>query len=121
MNINLIDSINCIKEKVSFNGDTAVILGSGLGEFANNLSSQYSIPFSQIPNYPISNVKGHDGEFIFGEISGKEILVAKGRAHLYEGYSKNIVSSQVKIFKNLIIKNLIITNSAGSLRKKNPP
>jgi len=121
MNINLIDSINCIKEKVSFNGDTAVILGSGLGEFANNLSSQYSIPFSQIPNYPISNVKGHDGEFIFGEISGKEILVAKGRAHLYEGYSKNIVSSQVKIFKNLGIKNLIITNSAGSLRKKNPP
>jgi len=121
MNINLIDSIKLIKDKVNFNGDIAVILGSGLGGFSKNLSSQYSIPFSQIPNYPISNVKGHDGEFIFGKISGKEILVAKGRAHLYEGYSKKTVSSQVKIFKNLGIKNLIITNSAGSLRKKNPP
>ena len=121
MNINLKDSINFIKGKVDFNGDTAVILGSGLGSFANNLSSKFSVSFSEIPNYPISNVKGHDGEFIFGKINGKEILVAKGRAHLYEGYSKNTVSSQVIILKNLGIKNLIITNSAGSLKKKNPP
>jgi len=121
MNINLIDPINFIKDKVHFNGETALILGSGLGDFANNLVERNSIPFSKIPNFPISSVKGHDGEFVFGKINGKEILVAKGRAHLYEGYSKNSVSSQVVIFKNLGIKNLIITNSAGSLKKKNPP
>ena len=121
MNQKVIDSVNFIKKTISFDGETAIILGSGLGKFSSNLSEQKIIPFSSIPNYPISNVRGHSGKLVFGKLNGKEILVAEGRSHLYEGYSKDIVSYPVLIFKELGIKNLIITNSAGSLKKKNPP
>tara|TARA_B110000438_G_scaffold204771_1_gene196499 strand:+ start:230 stop:1021 length:792 start_codon:yes stop_codon:yes gene_type:complete len=115
------ESVCFINNKVSFNGETAIILGSGLGDFANNLSKKNSISFSDIPSYPTSNVRGHNGELVFGKINGKEILVSKGRSHLYEGYSKEVVSYPVLIFKELGIKNLIITNSAGSLKRKTPP
>ena len=87
-----------IKKKVSFDGDTAIILGSGLGEFSSNLLNKKTIHFSAIPNYPISNVRGHKGELVFGELNGKKVLVSKGRSHLYEGYSKEIVAYPVLVF-----------------------
>ena len=115
MNQKLKESVRFIKKKVSFDGETAIILGSGLGEFSSNLLEQRTIHFSAIPNYPISNVRGHNGELVFGRINGKEILVANGRSHLYEGYSRDNVSYPVLIFKELGIKNLIITNSSVSI------
>ena len=121
MNQKLKESVRFIKKKVSFDGETAIILGSGLGDFSSNLMEEKTIHFSAIPNYPISNVRGHKGELVFGKLNGKEVLVAKGRSHLYEGYSKDFVAYPLLIFKELGIKNLIITNSAGSLKKKNPP
>ena len=82
MNQKLKESVRFIKKKVSFDGETAIILGSGLGEFSSNLMDKKTIHFSAIPNYPISNVRGHKGELVFGKLNGKEVLVAKGRSHL---------------------------------------
>ena len=74
---------NFILRETSFSGKTAIILGSGLGEYAGVLSEQKILAYSNIPYYPISNVEGHEGELVSGKIFGKEILIAKGRVHCY--------------------------------------
>ena len=112
---------NFILKETSFSGKTAIILGSGLGEYAELLSEQKILAFSKIPYYPISNVEGHAGELVSGKIFGKEILIAKGRVHCYEGYSLRKVTFPIRVFKKCGIRNLIITNSSGSLQKKNKP
>tara|TARA_X000000950_G_scaffold248089_1_gene306901 strand:- start:33 stop:836 length:804 start_codon:yes stop_codon:yes gene_type:complete len=112
---------NFILKETSFSGKTAIILGSGLGEYANILSEQNILAFSNIPYYPISNVEGHAGELVSGKIFGKEILIAKGRVHCYEGYSLREVTFPIRVLKKCGIKNLIITNSSGSIYKKNKP
>ena len=112
---------NFILKETSFSGKTAIILGSGLGEYADILSEQNILAFSNIPYYPISNVEGHVGELVSGKIFGKEILIAKGRVHCYEGYSLREVTFPIRVLKKCGIKNLIITNSSGSIYKKNKP
>tara|TARA_B100000989_G_scaffold204073_1_gene154436 strand:+ start:6168 stop:6971 length:804 start_codon:yes stop_codon:yes gene_type:complete len=112
---------NFILKETSFSGKTAIILGSGLGEYADILSEQNILAFSNIPYYPISNVEGHAGELVSGKIFGKEILIAKGRVHCYEGYSLREVTFPIRVLKKCGIKNLIITNSSGSIYKKNKP
>ena len=112
---------NFILRETSFSGKTAIILGSGLGEYAKKLSEQKNLAFSKIPYYPISNVEGHAGELVSGKIFGTEILVAKGRVHCYEGYSLREITFPIRVFKKCGIKNLIITNSSGSIEKKNKP
>ena len=110
-----------ILRKTSFCGKTAIILGSGLGEFAKILTDRKSLPYNEIPYYPISNVEGHSGEIVTGKVFGKEVIIANGRVHCYEGYTIRRVTFPVRVFKKCGIKNLIITNSSGSLKKENPP
>ena len=110
-----------ILRETSFSGKTAIILGSGLDEYASILSEQKILAYSNIPYYPISNVEGHAGELVSGKIFGKEILIAKGRVHCYEGYSLREVTFPIRVLKKCGIKNLIITNSSGSIYKKNKP
>ena len=110
-----------ILRETSFSGKTAIILGSGLGEYASILREQKILAYSNIPYYPISNVEGHAGELVSGKIFGKEILIAKGRVHCYEGYSLREVTFPIRVLKKCGIKNLIITNSSGSINKKNKP
>ena len=112
-----IQAANFILEKTSFNGDTAIILGSGLGKFSEILTERKKLSYRQIPNYPVSNVEGHKCELIVGKLSGKEILVASGRVHCYEGYSKEEVTFPIRTFSECGLKNLIITKSSGSLNK----
>mgnify|MGYP001170538876 FL=1 len=112
---------NFILRETSFRGKTAIILGSGLGEYAKIVSEQKNLSFSKIPYYPVSNVEGHAGELVSGKIFGTEILIAKGRVHCYEGYSLREVTFPIRVFKKCGIKNLIITNSSGSIEKKNKP
>ena len=84
-----------------FHGKTAVILGSGLGGFTDILTDQCTLPYAQIPHYPRSTVKGHSGELVTGMLEEKEILVAKGRVHCYEGYSRETVIFPIRVFKEL--------------------
>ena len=105
-----------IKKLLSrYQPETLLILGSGLSSLGEELENSTTIPYSKIKGFPVSSVVGHEGKLICGNISGKEILCMQGRFHLYEGYAPHIVTDIIKAFKILGIKNLIITNAAGSL------
>ncbi len=110
-----------ILSKSRFNGDTAIILGSGMGAFGDRLDDLINISYSDIPGYPLSTVKGHSGELSIGTIRDISLIVAKGRFHYYEGYDMETITLPVKLFHSLGVKKLIITNAAGSLSLNLPP
>ena len=92
-----------------------IILGSGLGNFAEEVSEAVSIPTENIPHYPVSTVSGHAGKWVFGVISGKRVLVMKGRVHFYEGYPMRQVVFPVHLMGETGIKTLIVTNASGGI------
>lgn len=100
---------------------TAIILGSGLGALAEDITSAITIPYKEIPGFPQSTVSGHKGCLIIGEINGQEVLCMQGRIHLYEGHAPENINLIIKVFQELGIKNLIVTNAAGSLDYDMPP
>lgn len=93
----------------------AVILGSGLGNFANELTDTVEIPTRDIPNYPVSTVQGHAGRWVFGNVSGKYILAMKGRVHFYEGYPMQQVVFPTHLMANIGIQTLVVTNASGGV------
>ena len=96
---------------------SAVILGSGLGNFVGFLENSITIPYADIPNYPLSTVAGHAGEWVFGYCRGKPIICAKGRFHYYEGLSMDNVALPVTVSHQLGCKSVFITNAAGCLNR----
>lgn len=99
----------------------AIILGSGLGGFANELSEAKTIETKDIPNYPISTVEGHIGRWVLGELERIEVLAIQGRVHYYEGYSIQRVAYPVHLLSELGVKALIVTNAAGGLNPQFAP
>lgn len=95
--------------------DVAIILGSGLGSVVDRLEDKIVIPFSNIPNFIQSKVKGHEGELIFAKINNKNVLAFKGRVHFYEGYSMKEVTFNIFVMKMLNVEKLIVTNSCGGI------
>ena len=91
------------------------VLGTGLGDFADHIDVEYEIPYSQIPNMPVSTVQGHAGTMIFGTISGKKVVAMKGRFHFYEGYTMQQVVFPIRVMAKLGIKYLFVSNAAGGL------
>jgi purine-nucleoside phosphorylase len=104
-----------IKSKTGFGGKIAVILGSGLGGFTHNVEIDHELDYSEIPNFPISTVEGHTGKLIFGKLKNQKILVMQGRFHFYEGYSMDQVTFPVRVFKQLGIEYLFVSNAAGGI------
>lgn len=94
---------------------TAVVLGSGLGGFASRLDRAASIPYSEIPNWPVSNVVGHEGRLVIGEAAGRPIAALSGRAHFYEGHDLRTVTFGTRVLGVLGVKTLILTNAAGGI------
>lgn len=109
---------HAILQHTGFNGKIGMIMGSGLGSIADILTEKKMLPYSKIPHYPQSSVEGHKGELIKGILNNKEVLVARGRVHCYEGFSIEEVGFPIQVFKKCGIRNIIITNSSGSLRKE---
>jgi purine-nucleoside phosphorylase len=93
----------------------AVVLGSGLGGFASSLGRAASIPYGDIPNWPASNVVGHEGRLVIGEVSGRSIAALSGRAHFYEGHDLRTVTFATRVLGELGVKTLILTNAAGGI------
>lgn len=109
---------NCLKQirqKTDFVPDIALVLGSGLGDFAKNIDVQGEIPYSAIQGFPVSTAPGHEGKFIYGTVGGKKIICMKGRVHMYEGYSPAEVVLPIRIMRLMGAKTLILTNAAGGL------
>lgn len=93
----------------------AIILGSGLGGLVNRLEILKEIPYTEIPNFPQSTVKGHKGTWIFGKLNGIDIVVLSGRFHYYEGYSMKEVTFPIQVMRELGIEKLILSNAAGGM------
>ena len=108
-------TINYIRDKIGgFEPEIGIILGSGLGDFADDFDS-VKISYNDIPGFEKSSVQGHKGQLVFAEINGKKVVMMQGRYHFYEGYSMQTVTYPVKVMKKLGIKTLIVTNAAGAV------
>ncbi len=98
-----------------------IILGSGLGKFADGIGEKIEVEYGEIPEFPISTAIGHEGKFVYGKLFNKDVIVMKGRVHFYEGYSIEDVVLPVRVMIYLGIKILIITNSSGAINKSLKP
>jgi len=105
-----------IREKTkNFLPEVGIILGTGLGGLVKEISVQFVLPYSEIPNFPLSTVEGHSGKLILGELSGKKVVVMQGRLHFYEGYSMEQIAFPVRVMKSLGIKTLLVSNACGGM------
>ena len=95
--------------------ETAVVLGSGLGDFADRLAGAYVSPYADVPNWPASTVIGHSGKLVIGNIGSRRVAALAGRAHFYEGHDLATVVFAVRVMGRLGVKQLILTNAAGGI------
>tara|TARA_B110000914_G_scaffold8278_1_gene6879 strand:+ start:517 stop:1326 length:810 start_codon:yes stop_codon:yes gene_type:complete len=109
------ESANFITEKTNFNPEIGIILGTGLGGLVSEIEIEHSLPYNEIPNFPLSTVEGHSGRLILGILGGKKVVAMQGRFHFYEGYSMEKVTFPVRVMKFLGIKNLILSNASGGV------
>lgn len=91
-----------------------IVLGSGLGKLADKIENPIVIPYKEIPGFPVSTAIGHKGNFIFGELGGKEVIAMQGRFHYYEGYPMDLVTIGIRVMKLLGIESLFVSNAAGA-------
>lgn len=107
-----------IRKEVGSTPDIAVILGTGLGDLVNHIEVKKEIDYKNIPNFPVSTVEGHSGKLIFGNLGGKYIMAMQGRFHYYEGYNMKEVTFPVRVFKELGVEKLFVSNAAGGMNKE---
>jgi len=106
-----------ISDKVKFTPEIGLVLGSGLGILANEIENPVYVNYSDIPNFPVSTVEGHEGRFVFGKLMGKSVVAMQGRFHFYEGYSMKEITFPIYVMKSLGVKHIILTNAAGGVNK----
>lgn len=106
---------NYIKERIQANPELGIILGTGLGGLVKEIEILDSIPYDEIPNFPVSTVDGHAGRLIYGKLGDKKVLAMQGRFHYYEGYNMQEVTFPVRVMKFVGIKNLFVSNASGGL------
>lgn len=109
------ETASYLRGRMPFFPKTAVILGTGLGNLATQITDRTEILYSEIPNFPVSTVEGHSGKLIIGRLGKKEILAMQGRFHFYEGYSMKEVTFPVRVMKSLGIETLFVSNAAGGM------
>ena len=110
------EAVNYINGVTSnYNPTVGIILGTGLGGFVDNIEVAYSIPYSEIPNMPVSTVEGHAGRLIFGTVGGVKVVAMQGRFHYYEGYTMKQVTFPVRVLAKLGINYLFVSNASGGI------
>ena len=114
-------SADYIAAKIDDTPEVALILGSGLGPFADNLEDPVIIPYQDIPNFPSPTIPGHEGRLVVGSIDGVKVLAMQGRFHTYEGYQPAQVIFPVRVMSLLNIERLLVTNAAGAVNRKFSP
>jgi len=114
-------AVDLIKQKTNnFKPLIGIILGSGLGEIAEEIEQKIVIPYEEVPNMPKSTVSGHKGNFIFGYLEKKPVLVMQGRIHFYEGYTMQEVTFPIRIMQKINLKYLILTSAVGGIKGRLP-
>ncbi|MFK8137446.1 MAG: purine-nucleoside phosphorylase [Bdellovibrionales bacterium] len=114
------EAVDYVRARSSSKPNVGVVLGSGLGAFANELNIEIEIPYSEIPHFSPPTVEGHSGKLIIGDINGKTVAVMQGRNHYYEGHSMDKVAFPTRVLAMLGIEKIVLTNAAGSIKKENP-
>ena len=109
---------NYLRTRVADMPRIAIILGTGLGGLRNHIEDQVIIPYTEIPNFPVSTVEGHSGNLIIGSLGGKRVIAMQGRFHYYEGYDMKQVTFPVRVFKALGVETLFVSNAAGGMNKE---
>lgn len=110
------ETVEYIKKKTdSFQPEIGIVLGTGLGGLVTEIEVEFSLMYSNIPNFPISTLEFHSGKLIFGMLNGKKVVAMQGRLHYYEGYSMQQITFPIRVMKALGIHYLFVSNAAGSL------
>src|SRR2546425_9993421 len=110
-------AVSVVRRRTSLPPQVAIILGSGLGALASEVSADTIIPYGEIPGFPRSTVEGHAGNFIVGRLEGKAVVAMQGRAHSYEGYSLADVVFPVRVMRALGARVLLVSNAAGGINR----
>jgi len=108
-------TVEYIKQKTNFIPEYGVILGSGLGSFTDDIKIEFTLPYNEIPNFPVSTVEGHKGALVFGTIGEKKVVAMQGRFHYYEGYDMKEVTFPVRVMKYIGVEKLIVSNASGGV------
>ncbi|MDN6626925.1 MAG: purine-nucleoside phosphorylase [Pisciglobus halotolerans] len=112
------EAASFIKKQGAKNPEIGLILGSGLGELGEEIEDPLVISYREIPHFPVSTVSGHAGQLVYGELSGKKVLVMQGRFHYYEGYTLEEVTFPVRVMKELGMESIMVTNAAGGVNEE---
>ncbi len=109
------ESRDYIRKTTDWQPEIGIILGTGLGALADEIETELTISYREIPNFPTSTVESHDGKLIFGTLSGKKVVAMRGRFHLYEGYSPQQITFPIRVMKQLGINILLVSNAGGTV------
>ena len=109
------ETASWLRERMTTQPETAIILGTGLGQLSSEITDSYEFSYKDIPNFPVSTVEGHAGRLIFGKLGDKNIMAMEGRFHFYEGYSMKEVTFPIRVMYELGIKTLFVSNAAGGM------
>jgi purine-nucleoside phosphorylase len=109
------EAVTFIKERLPIDPEYLLILGTGLGQLAEEMTVELELPYEEIPHFPVSTVESHAGKLLIGYLGGKSIMAMQGRFHYYEGYSMNQIAFPVRVAKMLGIQTLLVSNACGGL------
>lgn len=106
-----------IKARITSEPRVGIILGSGLGDLTEMIEKECTLPYSEIPHFPVSTVQGHSGKMVFGKIGTQNVVLMAGRFHYYEGYDMQTITFPVRVMKALGVETMIVSNAAGGMNK----
>jgi purine-nucleoside phosphorylase len=109
------ESVQAIRQRTSFRPEIGIILGTGLGKLADEVAVEASIPYAEIPHFPVPTVESHQGRLILGTLSAKPVVVMQGRFHYYEGYDTRQITHPVRVMKALGVRTLVVSNASGGV------
>ena len=115
MTTRILSAADFIRSQISLRPTVGLVLGSGLGDFANTLEDAVRIPYSDIPNFPVPTVPGHSGALVFGRKCGQDVVVLQGRIHYYEGLPQQEITLPIRVLAALGVKTLVLTNACGGV------
>ena len=109
------ETVNYLNEQGIIKPEIGLILGSGLGDLVEEFENPIAVPYQDIPDFPVSTVAGHAGQLVYGKLANRQVIALQGRFHYYEGYDLQTVTYPVRVFKELGVEKLIVTNAAGGI------
>lgn len=115
------NAVQIIRKRTDFEPEIGLILGSGLGDYADQIENPVVIPYRDLPDFPVSTVAGHTGQFVIGMCRGRRVIAMQGRVHYYEGYSQKMITLPVRIMKRLGVQKMVLTNACGGVNQEFEP